>query len=52
MTNSDHSERDKDHPVQSSKKEIRQAREAKALRENLKKRKQQIKDRESAMKRD
>jgi len=52
MTNSDHTEHGKGHPEQSSKKEVRQAREAKALRENLKKRKEQIKARESALKKD
>lgn len=50
MTNPDQSDERRGEVVQSPKKDARHAREAKALRENLKRRKEQLKARESALK--
>lgn len=50
MTNSDQSDARNGEVVQSAKKDARHVREAKALRENLKRRKEQLKARESALK--
>jgi|TARA_B110000483_G_C17795923_1_gene389404 hypothetical protein len=50
MTNSDQSDDRKGEVVKSAKVDARHAREAMALRENLKRRKEQVKARESALK--
>ncbi len=52
MTNSDQSDACNGDPQQSPKKDARHAREAKALRANLKRRKEQLKARESALKKE